>query len=269
MEIKSDCPTLGQAVKKYLSTSSKKLGETHLQELNNFVRWFGTDKLVSSNNLRENDVADYGESLAPTGTDYLGRVDAVKGFLTYARKEGWLSENLAAKIKTKKTKNIKLTAKQREVKRVTMTRDGYNGMRKELEELTVQRLKVIEDIRRAAADKDLKENAPYHAAREQKSHLDGRILEIEETLKLADIIEEKPLESLKANVGNTVKLKELSSGEIVEYELVSPREVDPFEYKISGSSPVGKAVIGHGEGETIEVTVPSGKKFSYLIEKIH
>jgi transcription elongation factor GreA len=268
METNNDRPTLVQAVAKYLAASTKKIDETHRQELNNFIRWFGTEKVVSSDNLRENDIADYGESIAPTGTDYQGRVEAVKAFLIYARKAGWLSENLAAKLKVKKVKNVKTALKQRAIKKVPMTHDGFNGMQKELEELKAQRFKVIEDIRRAAADKDLKENAPYHAAREQKSHLDGRILEIEETIKIADIIEEKQATGLKVNLGNTVKLKDIDSGEVVEYALVSPREVDPFEYKISGSSPVGKAAIGRNEGETIEVTVPSGKKFHYLIVKI-
>jgi transcription elongation factor GreA len=263
----SENPTLELAVKKYLA-SAKNIDEAQRQELNNFIRWFGTEKVVSSDNLRENDVADYSESLAPTGIDYRERVEVVKGFLSYARKQNWLSENLSAKVKIKKTKSVQARAKQREMKRVPMTRDGFDGMQKELEELTAKRLKVIDDIRRAAADKDLKENAPYHAAREQKSYLDGRIMEIEETLKVAEIIEDKQADGLKVNVGNAVTLKDVDSREEVKYTLVSPREVDPFECKISSSSPVGKAAMGHCEGDTIEVTVPSGRKFHYLIIQI-
>jgi transcription elongation factor GreA len=261
-------PTLGEAVAGYLIASSPKVDETQRQELNNFIRWFGAGKVVSSSNFKENDVADYGESLSPSDTDYRERVEAIKGFLSHARKEGWLSENLAAKVKIRKARNVSATARQHEVKKVPMTRDGFETMQKELEELKTRRVKVIEDIRRAAADKDLKENAPYHAAREQKSYLDGRIMEIEETLKVANVIDEKQNDGLRVNVGNTVKLKDIESGEEVKYALVSPREVDPFEGKISNSSPMGKAVMGHRQGDTVEVTVPSGRKFHYLIKEI-
>lgn len=263
----SENPTLGEAVTKYIA-SAKKIDDTQRQELTNFIRWFGTTKVVSSDDFRENDVADYSESLSPSGTDYRERVEAVKAFLSYARKEGWLSENLAAKVKIKKTRSVQARVRQREEKKVPMTREGFEGMQKELEELKTKQLKVIEDIRRAAADKDLKENAPYHAAREEKSHLDGRILEIQETIKIVEIIDEKQSDGLKVNIGNTVTLKDAESGEEVKYELVSPREVDPFDCKISGSSPVGKAAMGRCEGETIEVVVPSGRKFHYTIIRI-
>ena len=256
-------PTIGEAIARY-EDASRKLDEVDRRELSNFKRWFGDNTPVMT--LRENNVADYSESLSPTDTDYRERIGAVKGFLSFAKKEGWLPENLTAKVKIKKAKSVR--TKQQEVVKIPVTREGYETMQKEIEELKTRRVRVIEDIRRAAADKDLKENAPYHAAREQKSHLDGRIMDIEETLKCAEIIEEKQSESLKANIGHTVKLKELDSGEEVEYTLVSPREVDPFEGKISNSSPVGKAMMGRGKGETIEVTVPSGRKFRYLIQDV-
>ncbi len=258
-------PTIGEALDKYLN-SLHKINEVDRRELSNFKRWFGDDTRTSS--LRENNVADYGESLSPSDTDYRERVEAIKGFLSHARKEGWLSENLAAKVKIRKARNVSATARQREVKKIPVTREGCETMQKELEELKARRVKVIDDIRRAAADKDLKENAPYHAAREQKSYLDGRIMEIEETLKVANVIDEKQNDGLRVNVGNTVKLKDIESGEEVKYALVSPREVDPFEGKISNSSPMGKAVMGHRQGDTVEVTVPSGRKFHYLIKEI-
>ena len=93
-------------------------------------------------------------------------------------------------------------------------------------------------------------------------------MDIEETLKCAEIVDEKKDSNLKVNIGNTIKLQELETGEETEYTLVSTREVDPFEGKISNSSPVGKAMMGHGKGDTIEVTVPSGRKFRYLIQEV-
>lgn len=258
-------PTLGAAIAQYLAVSARKITDLDRQELNNFIRWFGAGKPVAS--FKENDVADYSESLSPTDTDYRDRVDAIKAFLIYARKEGWFSESLAVKVKIKKTRSV--TSKQPDQVKVPVTRDGFEKMQKEVEELKEKRLKVIDDIRRAAADKDLRENAPYHAAREQKSHLDGRIMEIEETLKCAEIIEEKTGDNLRINVGNSVKIKDIDSGEEATYTLVSPREVDPFEGKISNSSPVGKSVMGHCQGDTVDVTVPSGRKFHYRILEVN
>lgn len=258
-------PTLGEAVAQYLTAAARKLTDLDRQELNNFIRWFGAGKPVAT--FKESDVADYSEGLSPSDTDYRDRVDAVKAFLSYARKEGWVSDNLAAKVKIKKAKSV--TSKQPEQKKVPMTREGFERMQQELGELKEKRLKVIDDIRRAAADKDLRENAPYHAAREQKSHLDGRIMEIEETLKCAEIVEEKATDNLRVNVGNSVKIKDVDTGEEAVYTLVSPREVDPFEGKISNSSPVGKAVMGHSQGDTVEVMVPSGRKFHYCILEVN
>lgn len=269
----TETATIGEVVAKYLDTYASKINDIDRRELSNLVRWFGFDtKVINEKGIyifAENTVADYSESLSPAGIDYRERVDTVKKFLKYAENQGWVEKGkgVSGKVKIKKVKSVQ--ARQREVKKVAMTREGYEAMQKELEELKTRRVKVIDDIRRAAADKDLKENAPYHAAREQKSQLDGRIMEIEETLKVADIVNEKPNDNLKINVGNTVKLKNLESGEEVEYTIVSPREVDPFEGRISNSSPVGKAVMGHSQGDTVEVTVPSGRKFHYRIEEVN
>ena len=130
-----------------------------------------------------------------------------------------------------------------------------NEMMKTLQE---KRLVVMEDIKRAAADKDFKENAPYHAAREQKSMLDGKIMELDEMISTAVIIEENQ-NTKTVCIGSTVILQEVNSGKEVRYTLVGPREVNPAKGKISGVSPVGKAVLGKCPGDIFEVTVPSGK----------
>jgi transcription elongation factor GreA len=127
-----------------------------------------------------------------------------------------------------------------------------------LKTLQEKRLVVIEDVKRAAADKDFKENAPYHAAREQKSMLDGKIIELDEMISSAVIIAEN-VNTDTAGIGTTVILVDLDSSRECRYSLVGPREVNPAKGKISTVSPVGKAVLGKVAGDTFEVTVPSGQ----------
>jgi transcription elongation factor GreA len=148
-----------------------------------------------------------------------------------------------------------------------LTRQGYDELKAELTALKDKRTQAIDEIRKAAADKDFRENAPLEAAREQRGHLEGRIRELEEILKSATIIDDEHKSTLKAGIGDKVVLRNLASDEELYYMLVSPREVDPTKGKISSASPVGKAVIGRAEGEVIEVVVPAGK-LRYQVEQI-
>ena len=122
-------------------------------------------------------------------------------------------------------------------------------------------------MRRAAADKDFRENAPLEAAREEHGRIEGRIRELEGTLKSADVIDEKEKVTPKVSIGDSIILRDLASGEELSYMLVSPREVDPTKGRISNLSPIGKAVIGQSQGRVIEVTVPAGK-LRYQIKQI-
>jgi len=92
-------------------------------------------------------------------------------------------------------------------------------------------------------------------------------MELEETLKAAAILSAEGNSSRKAGIGDSVILCDLASSEEVHYTLVHPREVDPVKGKISDVSPIGKAIIGHGEGDTIEITVPAGK-LRYQIKQL-
>ena len=133
--------------------------------------------------------------------------------------------------------------------------------------LKSKRSQAIDEIRRAAADKDFRENAPLEAAREQRGHLERRIRELEETVKSARVIDGEQRVTLKASIGDRVVLRDLASGEELRYMIVSPREVDPTRGKVSSASPIGKAIIGRGEGEVVEVMAPAGR-LRYQIEQV-
>ena len=174
--------------------------------------------------------------------------------------------NLAPHLGAKKTSSKAAATWQIGQAQVTLTAQGYEKLEKELASLKVRRSRVIEDIRRAAADKDFRENAPLAAAREQKSHLDGRIKELEVTLNQAKIIGQDQ-DTARAKFGDTVVLRDLSSDEEFSYTLVDPREANPAKGKLSVASPLGKAILDKESGQTVEIAAPAGA-FRCRIENI-
>jgi len=253
--------SLGEAVGKYLAILPDEKKNAAQQEINNFIRWYG-GREKSMDGLEGAAVGNYAERLARTDAACVQKLDLVRGFLIYAHKQQWCRENLSVSIrvvKKGKTKTTSSSVKKKGQKKepAYMTQKAFNEIEIELKTLQEKRLVVMEDIKRAAADKDFKENAPYHAAREQKSMLDGKIMELDEMISTSVIIEENQNTDTVC-IGSTVLLQDVNSGKEVRYTLVGPREVNPAKGKISGVSPVGKAVLGKCPGDLFEVTVPSG-----------
>lgn len=143
-----------------------------------------------------------------------------------------------------------------------MTIQGAQKLRDELQSLkTESRPKVIQAIAEARAHGDLKENAEYHAAREQQSFIEGRIVEIESKLACAEIIDVKHLNpNGKVVFGATVDLLDVESEETVTYRIVGDDEADIKANMVSISSPIARALIGKEEGEIAVVQAPGGKR---------
>ena len=150
-----------------------------------------------------------------------------------------------------------------------MTVAGAERLRAELKELkAVQRPKISKAIAEAREHGDLKENAEYHAAREQQSFCEGRITEIEAKLSDSEIIDISKIEPTgKVIFGTTVTLFNLDTDESVNYQIVGEDEADVAAGKISVISPIARAIMGKPGGEEIVVEVPSGE-VHYEIEKI-
>ncbi len=144
--------------------------------------------------------------------------------------------------------------------RYPLTMRGAQRLREELERLkSVERPKVIEAIAEARAHGDLKENAEYHAAREQQGFIEGRIQELEGTLSHAQIIDLSKLNAGSRIVfGATVDLADTETGEEVTYQIVGDLEADIKAGLISISSPVARALIGKHEGDTVTIQAPGG-----------
>jgi len=258
--------SLGEAAGGFLANLPAEDRGMSQQEIYKFVRWYGWERPVAK--LTAPEVANYAERLSQSDTDYLRKLELVRAFLVYAKKEGWRKDNLAIHLKARKGR-AKARASVRKSKResVKLTQQGYDELKAELITLQSRRPQIIDDIRRAAADKDFRENAPLDAAREQRGQLEGRIMELEEILSSVVIIDEKRDDTPRVSIGDSITLQDLASGEELRYTLVSPREVDVTRGRISGASPVGRATVGKGQGEIVEVTVPAGK-LRYQIKQV-
>lgn len=142
---------------------------------------------------------------------------------------------------------------------VMLTREGYNKLKEELESLQgKKRREIAKALAEARAQGDLSENAEYDAAKEAQAMNERKIAEIEDTLGRARIIDDSAIAKDKAFLGATVKVIDCNTDEEFDYMLVSEEESD-FEFnKISISSPVGKALLGHKMGDVVEIQAPAG-----------
>ncbi len=143
-----------------------------------------------------------------------------------------------------------------------ITVNGLENLKSELEDLkNVQRPKVVEAIAEARSHGDLKENAEYHAAKEQQSLIESRVIAINDLIARANVIDVTKIENNgKVIFGSTVKLQDLDADKIISYKLVGQDEAEIKKNLIFFKSPIGKALIGKDKGEMISVNTPSGEK---------
>ena len=155
--------------------------------------------------------------------------------------------------------------------KVPMTATGATKLRDELKTLKSEaRPKVIKAIAEARAHGDLRENAEYHAAREQQGFIEGRIKEIEGKLSLANVIDVTTLPKTGRVVfGATVSLAAEETGQEVRYQIVGEDEADARAGRISLSSPIARALIGKEEGDVADVQAPGGVKSFEIIEVLY
>jgi transcription elongation factor GreA len=145
------------------------------------------------------------------------------------------------------------------VKEVILTAEGFKKLQREIEYLSNdKRREVAERIRVAREFGDIAENAEYDDAKNEQAHLEARIALLEERLGAARVVTKKEIKSGEVSIGTKVRLKDMDANQTVEYHIVGSAEADPAEHKLSNESPVGKAIMGHKKGETVEVVAPRG-----------
>ena len=206
-------------------------------------------------------VAGYADTINVSDIDYEKKFRIVRAFLAYGKKAGWSTTNLGIHLKSKKGKNGPATraGSKNQPATVSLTQPRYDEMQAELANLKKRSTHLMGEIQRAAADKDFRENAPLHAAREERGHVEGRIKELDQSLKNATIIQENKNPALKSTIGDCILVCDLDSNEECRYIIVDPREVNVAKGKISIASPLGKALLGRCDGDAIEINVPAGK----------
>jgi len=257
--------SFGEAATRFLSILSAESAPQNQQELLKFTRWYGVDRPIIK--LTGQEVANYSEQFHSGTHKAVEHLNAVKTFLSYCFKQGLTPSNLATHIRVRKPParhTGRDTIKAEES--IILTRDGHAELKQKLAALKEERPKMVEELRRAAADKDFRENAPLEAAREKQGHIEGQIRDLENTLKRARVLESAEKKGLKITLGDSVVLSYVKSGERIEYTLVSSKEANIQQGKISLVSPMGQALFNKEAGDMLEVAAPSGVLTYKIIE---
>ena len=251
--------TLMQAVTEYMNNTKGKPGErVGHQGLQRFISWCGENKPLAT--LNASQIGDFvdrhnglGASLQSTA-----RLQEVRKFLTFAKKEGFIEVNLAQHVRIRKSKSAAgRVASNPNV--VELTPQGHAQMEEQLGRLKAERGPLAEQIRNAAADGDVRENAPLEAAREQLGMLETRIKDMESTLKASVIIDSSGRKAEIVSLGSKVVIRDASKSSDTTYVVVRASEASPLEGKISDESPVGRALVGARAGQRVDVQTPRGK----------
>ena len=152
---------------------------------------------------------------------------------------------------------------------VILTPEGLTRLKDELQVLqTTRRREVAERIKEAREFGDISENSEYDDAKNEQAMLEQRIAALEEKVRSAQVIDASELSTDVVRVGVTVNVKDEKTGDSDKYTIVGSAEANPSERRLSNESPVGKALMGHKRGDTVDVVLPNGKKRKLKITKI-
>ena len=154
-------------------------------------------------------------------------------------------------------------------KDVILTPEGLEKLKQEIEHLSItRRREVAERIKEAREFGDISENSEYDDAKNEQMMLEARIAALEEKLRSASVIDASQIDANIVRVGVTVSVKDEGTGKTMEYSIVGSTEADPSNNKLSNESPVGKALLGHKKGDSVDVVLPNGKARTLKVTKI-
>jgi len=257
--------SLGEAATHYFSSLPSDTAGHIQQEVFKFIRWYGEERPII--NLTGQEVANYSEQFGVANTKFTEHLHEVKTFLAFAFKQGVTATNLSVHIRIKKPASRRLSSSSLKAEEpIMLTKNGYNEMKSKLTSLKEERPRVTEEIKKAAADKDFRENAPLQAAREKQGHIEGQIRDLEETLKKARVFESVDKTGIRIAIGDTVAITDTMSGEKINYTIVSSQEANIKQHKISLASPMGQAIFNKEAGDLLEVNAPSGVLTYKIVE---
>jgi transcription elongation factor GreA len=253
---------VSEAMGRYGASLKPEDKEAQQQELNRFVRWFERRPMSE---MSAQEVEKYQEEFEKTGADSR-RLEPIKQFLAFSHKQGFTDINYGKFVRIRRT-----TTRGRPGTRASgeqtvemptgeiLTAEGFERLQEELDQLiNVKRPEIARDLFEARIDKDFRENAPYDAAKQHQAEVESRIRQLQGILARAQILDGGQPASGRVALGCKVKLRDLTHDEELEYTLVSANEANPRLGRISVASPVGKALIDHIPGETVDIEAPAG-----------
>jgi transcription elongation factor GreA len=215
-------------------------------------------------------VERYGErNLHGTDRNGVRRLEALKAWFRFLKNRGYTATNLGTPLRLPKSNGPRATGSSTRIVEtpLEMTADGIETLRRELTDLEQRLPDLVRAVETARSDGDLRENAPYHAAREALAFAENRRRQLDEALKRAVVADRSELDLDVAAVGSSVTVTFLERNIQVSYQLVGPREANPAEKKISVESPVGRVLLGRRVGDEVEVAAPQGT-MRYRIDAI-
>ena len=254
---------------------TKKSAREGSQELRKFLRWSG-DREVGR--FTPHDMEQYAREVGQSGADSAQqRLQPVKAFVDYWKDQGWTDKKLATHLRPPRSKartasrsnSRPAAARPQDDEPTFLSQEGYDRLVVQLAELKEDRVVVTEEIRRARADKDFRENAPLDAAKERQGRIETQIRQLESTISNAQILpgSAKGTEITRSAVGTRITIKDKDSGEVMDYTLVDAREADTAALRISIQSPVGQALLDLGVGEEVSVPTPKGT-LTYVVQTV-
>ncbi|MQG47633.1 MAG: transcription elongation factor GreA [SAR202 cluster bacterium] len=245
---------------KTLSTQKKKAAQT---EISRFVRHLGSDRSIRT--IIPSEIGEYSNDFVKrTSQTEHEKIKSVKKFLAFLVNNQYTNANLSQHLRLRRSRRTR-ALQNIATKSVNLTQSGYDDMKVQLSQLQKERIRLTGEIERAAADGDVRENAPLEAARENQAMVMSKMRDIESTLKIAEIIDSKTNDT-RVQIGSKVSLIQSESGMKLDYQLVEPREASPLNKKISSQSPVGEAILGRRVGDEVTVNTPAGQQ-TYKVEK--
>ena len=152
-----------------------------------------------------------------------------------------------------------------EKKKQNYTPAGYQALLDELEEQKIKQEQNKKDISTARSYGDLSENSEYDEAKNEQGKIAGRIAELEAMIANANVVDESQIDSSVVGVGSTVVVKNIDKNQEKTYHIVGSFEADPFQGKISDVSPIGAALMGAREGDSVEATLPNGNTLHLVV----
>lgn len=270
-------PKVSEALSKFESDPNKKAKKSARegsQELRKFLRWSG-DREVGR--FTPHDMEQYAKEVGQSGADTAQqRLLPVKAFVDYWKDQGWTDKKLATHLRPPRSKSrgvarasARPVAKPADDEPTFLSQEGYDRLILQVEDLKAERVLVTDEIRRARADKDFRENAPLDAAKERQNRIETQIRQLEATISNAQILPGvvNGANVERSSVGTRITVKDKDSGEVLDYTLVDAREADIALRRISIQSPVGQALLDLGSGDEVSVPTPKGT-LTYVVQGI-